>query len=326
MNRTWLRTRMTVAAAVVVASAAAACSGAHAPTASPASHPLAHARTIGSGRPGLSAIGDTLYVGWSSAGGTGAGGQLNLGRTTDGGKTISMLAVHESTAAGQGPALDSDGRGLFVAWPDNAHTLNLAYYDGRTLACRTRLVGVTSLYSPALAHDGSGVRYLAWADQAGRLNFARVESAACGSTGAMTLADRNTALDTTVAGPALAFDVTSAGLGLVVLWAGGDSANGIYVASYVGATVLVHRVRLTGVGVASSTSAPGLAASSADLYLRFRGTDGKLYTAYSEGCNPSCFSPRTDGTLVGSGVGMTGGEHVWVAYFDDSGSLIINGF
>jgi hypothetical protein len=217
---------------------------------------------------------------------------------------------------------------VFIAWTDGAHTLNLAYYNGTTLTCRTALTGVNSPYSPALANDRSGARYLAWADETRHLNFARVDSAACGSLGTMRLTDRNPVPNTTIAGPALVYDTTSAGLGLVVAWVGTDSEHSISVASYVNTTVLAHRVHLALDPPAASTSAPGLAAESADLYLEFRGTDGKLYTAYSEGCIPSCFTARANGAVAGSGsgVGMASGDHTWTAYFDRTGTLVITGF
>jgi hypothetical protein len=305
--------------------AAAACSGAPAQPAARAGHGVAGARA-GSGRPGLTAVGDTLYVGWSGPSGTGAAGALNLGWSTDGGKTITKIANGESSAPGEGPALDNDARGVFVAWIDGGHALNLAYYNGAALTCKTTLTGVTSAYSPALAHEGSGARYLAWADESGHLNFAVLDSTACASTATMRLTGRHTVSDTTIAGPALVYDTTSAGLGLVVAWAGTDSAHGISVASYVNTATLAHRVRLAPNPPAASTSAPGLAAAVSDLYLEFRGTDGKLYTAYSEGCIPSCFTAHTDGTPAGSGVGMSGGQHTSVAYFERDGTLVIHSF
>jgi hypothetical protein len=345
MNRSRLGAGIRAAALAAGLAAATACSSAHTltvqtPTAqSPTVHtPIAHTPTVpatthastaaptGSGRPGLATVGDILYAGWTSPAATGDAGALNLGWTTDGGSTFTMVANSESTALGEGPALDGDGRGVLVAWTDGAHLLNLAYSTGTALTCKTTFSGVTSPYSPALADSGSGVRSLAWADDTGHLNFAQVDTTACGATGAITLTGRNTVPNTTIAGPALVYDTTSAGLGLVVAWVGTDSAHDINIASYVNTTTLAHTVQLAPNPPAASTSAPGMAASAADLYLRFRGTDGKLYTAYSEGCLPTCFSARTDGTLIGSGVGMTGGQRTWIAYFDSSHKLVVTGF
>jgi hypothetical protein len=330
MNRSRLGAGIRVAALAIGLAAATACSSArtltvHTPTVPATTHASTTAPT-GSGRPGVATVGDTLYVGWTSPAATGDAGALNLGWTTDGGKTFTMVANSETTTPGEGPALDGDARGVLVAWTDGAHTLNLAYSTGTTLACKTTFSGVTSPYSPALAGGDSGARVLAWANDTGHLNFAQVDTTACGTTGAITLTGRNTVPNTTIAGPALVYDTTSAGLGLVVAWVGTDSAHDLSVASYVNSATLAHQVQLAPNPPAASTSAPGMAASAADLYLRFMGTDGKLYTAYSEGCRPTCFSARTDGTLIGSGVGMTGGQHTWIAYFDNSRKLVITSF
>ncbi|WP_370081026.1 hypothetical protein [Streptacidiphilus sp. MAP12-16] len=251
---------------------------------------------------------------------------MNLGWTTDGGQTITRVTGGETTLPGEGPALDSDGRGVFVAWTNSTYTLTIAYYDGTALTCKTRLSGVISPHSPALANDGSGTRYVAWADGTGHLNFAKVNSANCRSPGTITLTRRNRLPNTTVAGPALVNDSTSAGLGIVVAWAGTDSAHTLNVASYVDSATLAHKVSVAPNPPAASASAPGLASASSDLYLGFRGTDGKVYTAYSEGCIPSCFSAGTDGTLAGSPVGMTGGQHTWLSYFDSGGRLVLKSF
>lgn len=303
----------------------AACSGAQAVKAAPATRASSSTPT-GNGRPALTAIGDTLYLGWTSSTGTNAAGALSLGRSTDGGRTITKITNIGSTTPGEGPALDNDGRAVFLAWTDAAHTLNLAYYNGTSVTCETTLTAATSPYSPALANDGSGTRYLAWADERGHLNVAKVNDAACSAAGTMTLTDRNTLPDTTIAGPALAYDTTSAGLGLVMAWAGADSAHTLNIASYVNAAALAHKARLAANSPDASTSAPGLASAAADLYLGFRGPDGKLYIAYSEGCVPSCFSSHTDGTPIGSGVGMSGGRRTWVSYFDSTGALVVNSF
>jgi len=150
MSLTWLHTRIAVSAVVLGLSATAACSGARAQTSGPTAHPsaTAHPSTsvrTGAGRLGLTAIGSILYVGWSGPSRTGTAAALNLEWTADGGRTLTTLATGESIAPGEGPALDNDGHGVFIAWTDGAHTLNLAYYDDTKLTCRTAFNGMTSL-------------------------------------------------------------------------------------------------------------------------------------------------------------------------------------
>jgi len=283
----------------------------------------------GSGVPALTTIGNTLYIAWTGSTGTANAKGLNLGWSTDAGKTITKVANGETSPQGEGPALDNDGTGVYIAWPgsDSAHTLNIAYYNGAGFTCKTTLTGATTTYSPALAHDDSGHRYLAWTDLTGHLNVATVDSTGCATTHTMALTNRTTLPQSAAAGPALVFDTSgSSNLGLVVAWPGTDTAHTINVASYVGTTTLADQTTVGGASTAtaSSTSPVGLTVTTADLYLGYRGTDGNLYLAYSEGCIPTCFSSGTPGPAVASGIGAAYGPSIWLSYFDATGHLNVS--
>jgi len=106
--------------------------------AAPQAQALATGHT-GSGVPAVTTVGSTLYVAWTGSTGTADAKGLNLGFSTDGGQTITKVANGQTSPQGEGPALDNDGTGVFIAWPgsDTAHTLN---YKIRVLGRRGVLV------------------------------------------------------------------------------------------------------------------------------------------------------------------------------------------
>jgi len=295
--------------------------------AAPQAQALATGHT-GSGVPAVTTVGSTLYVAWTGSTGTADAKGLNLGFSTDGGQTITKVANGQTSPQGEGPALDNDGTGVFIAWPgsDTAHTLRIAYYNGSGFTCVTTLTGATTSYSPALTHDGSGHRYLAWTDLTGHLEFAGVDSSGCATTHTMALTGRLTVPQTAAAGPALVFDTSGAGNGVVVAWPGSDSAHELNVASYTGSATLANQttVAATPPAQAASTDPVGLTVTESDLYLGYRGTDGDFYETYSEGCSPTCFYQGSAGSPAASGIGAAWGPSIWWAYFDASGHLNID--
>jgi hypothetical protein len=284
----------------------------------------------GSGRPGVAVVGSTLYLAWTGSTDRAGGKALNFGLSTNGGTTITKLTNNESSLLNEGPALNSVGTGVYMAWTgsDSAHTLTMDYFNGTTFTCKTVFTGVTSPHSPALASDpGTGAQYLAWTDNSGFLNLATVNSDTCATTQHMTLSNRTTVSATSVAGPALVYDTSGTGQGLVVAWSGTDSAHSVNIGSYTGATQLNDQSVVAPSPVAASIAAPGLASVPSDLYVGFQGIDGKYYHAYSEGCQPTCFNSYTDGPVATSGIGLGGnGNIAWVSYFNQNDNLTIARF
>jgi hypothetical protein len=278
----------------------------------------------GSGRPAITFSGSRMYVAWAGSSGAAATRQLVIGFSTDGGTTITKVSNSESTPQAEGPAVDGDGTGAYVAWAagNNANTLTAAYTNGSSLTCKSSFTGIVAAHAPAMAHDPSGVRYLTWADPAGHLNVARLNSGTC----PMTLTNRVTLPDTTVAAPSIVYDSSgSSNLGLLLAWTSGDAVHSIRTATFDGTTTLTNRSQVsTPVG---STDAPGISSADADLYLTFRGTDGQVYLAYSEGCQPTCFTDHasTLGEQATGGVGQPQiNNGVWYTFFDTTGHLVIS--
>ncbi|MBV1851351.1 hypothetical protein [Catellatospora tritici] len=280
----------------------------------------------GSGRPALALAGARMYIAWAGSSGTAAAKELVVGYSTSAGLRITKVPGAERVPQGEGAALDTDGTGVYVAWPagDNGNTLTAAYTTGAALTCRTVFTGVVSAHAPALATDPAGVRRLAWTDLSGHLNVGRLNSSACASGGVMTLTNRVVLPETSVAGPALVYDDSgSSNLGLVLAWAAGDSAHSIQVGSFTGSTVLSHRSQVT--AAVGSTAAPGLSAATADLYVTFRGDNGSVFYGYSEGCIPTCFYASDLGEQATAGVGQPAeGDSHYYTYFDPTGHLVIS--
>ncbi|MBB5871738.1 hypothetical protein F4553_005117 [Allocatelliglobosispora scoriae] len=280
----------------------------------------------GSGRPALAIVGARLYVAWAGTSGTAAAKDLVIGYSTSAGLRITKVPGAERVPQGEGAALDGDGAGVFVAWPagNNGNTLTAAYTTGAALTCRTAFTGVVSIHAPALATDPSGVRHLAWVDPSNRINIGRLNSSACATTGAMTLTNRVTLADTTVAAPALVYDDSgSSNLGIVLAWASGDAAHTLKVASFTGSTTLTNRSQVT--AAVGTTAAPGLSSGGSDLYVTFRGDDGSAYYGYSEGCIPTCFYAGNLGEPSTAGVGQpSDGDYHYYSYIDPTGHLVIS--
>lgn len=280
----------------------------------------------GSGRPALAVVGARLYVGWAGSSGTAAAKELVVGYSTSAGLRILKVPNSERVPQGEGPALSSDGTGVYVAWPagNNSNTLTVAYTTGPSLTCRTAFAGVTTAHAPALAVDPSGRRLLAWVDPTGHINVGRLNSSACATTQTMTLTNRVVLPETTVAGPALVYDDSgSSNLGFVLAWAAGDAAHSVKIASFTGSTSLTNRSQVT--SSAGTTNAPGLSSAVADLYVTFRGDDGSVYFGYSEGCIPTCFYASDLGEPAAAGVGQPAdGNYRYYSYFDLTGHLVIN--
>jgi hypothetical protein len=281
----------------------------------------------GSGGPALAESGGRLYVGWTGSTGTAGAKGLNLGYSTNAGKTITKIANGETAPQGVGPALDGDGTGVYLAWPSGnaSDTLTAAYFNGTAFTCRTSFTGVTTTYSPALADDGSGNLYIAWTDPVGHIEIARLDSSACATTGTMALTGRTTLTETTTAGPALVYDTTDANLGLVVAWTSSGSGSPVEIGSYTGATTLTNLSQVS--APVGSSADPGLAVTTSDLYLMYPGTDGYAYLGYSEGCIPSCFSPTSTGNQASSSIGIAvDGATTYYAFFDPTGHLDVDSF
>jgi hypothetical protein len=280
----------------------------------------------GSGRPALAFTADRLYVGWAGSSGTAAAKELVIGYSTSNGLRITKVPNNEHVPQGEGAALSSDGTGVYLAWPSGT-TLTAAYTTGTGLTCRTAFTGVLTAHAPALATDPTGTRWLAWVDPATHLNLARLDSSACATGGPMRLTGRVTLPDTSVAGPALVYDDSgSSNLGLVLAYPSGGASAAIEVGSFDGSATLTHRARvLTPVG---SADAPGLSSGNADLYLSYRGTDGNVYLAYSEGCLTPCFDQHASptGEQATAGVGLPATDFgLYRSFFDPTGHLVVEG-
>lgn len=277
----------------------------------------------GSGRPAMTFSGSRLYLAWAGSSGAAASKELVVGYSTSGGTNITKVPNGERTPQGEGPAIDGDGTGAYVAWQagNNGNTLTAAYTTGASLTCKTSFTGVVAAHAPAMAHDPAGVRYLTWADTAGHLNVATLNGAAC----PMTLTNRVTLPDTTVAGPSIVYDSSgSSNLGVLLAWSSGDAVHSVRTATFTGTTTLTNRSQIsTPVG---STDAPSISSADSDLYLTFRGTDGTVYLAYSEGCKPTCFTDHTN-TFGESSTGGVGepqlNNGVWRTFFDTTGHLVL---
>jgi hypothetical protein len=278
----------------------------------------------GSGRPDLANSGGRLYLGWAGSTGSAATKELVFGWSVNAGTNITKVTNPERIPQGTGPALDGDGSGVYLAWPDGnaGNTLSAEYYNGTTFSCRTAFSSITTAFSPAMANDGAGHRYLAWTDSAGLLNVALLNSSNCATTHTMTLVNRTTLTDVSVAGPALGWDVNvgSSNLGFMLGWV--DHSGAFRVASYDGTAVLKNRSVVT--SPVAATGAPSLSSEGSDDYATWRGVDGNVYFGYSEGCRPSCF--QTSGTTIDRGVGGVGlvsDGPIIQAYFDVNGHLNI---
>jgi hypothetical protein len=280
----------------------------------------------GSGRPGLALSGGRLYLGWTGSTSYPTGYELDLGWSVDGGKTITKIAQSERVPLGEGPAIDADSSsgGVYIAWSaqNNGNTLTAEYYDSTALSCRTAFTGITTTHSPAMVTDASGIRYVAWTDTAGHLNVARLNSSACATTHTMTLTNRITLADTSIAGPTLVYDSSgSSNLGTLIAWV--NSAHTVTVATYNGTTTLTGRSTVS--APVGASGAPGLGVANSDLYLGFIGTDGNVYYGYSEGCIPTCFNMSTTGETGTSGYGLsTGNSDFYGGLFDTTAHLVIN--
>ena len=275
----------------------------------------------GSGRPALALAGNRLYVAWAGSSGTTAAKELVVGYSTSKGQRITKVANTERVPYGEGPALSPDGAGVYLAWPSGTagDTLVAAYTNGSALTCRTAFTGVVTTHAPALAADPAGTRWLAWTDPSAHLNLARLDTSACATGGAMRLTGRVTLPDTAVAGPALVYDDSgSSNLGFVLAYASGGT---VHIGSFDGSATLTHRTQVTG-----STDAPGLSSGNSDLYLSFRGTDGTVYLAYSEGCLTPCFDQHVSATgeQATAGIGLPAADYgLYRSFFDPTGHLVI---
>ena len=286
----------------------------------------------GSGRPQLALSGGRIYVAWAGSSGTATAKELVLGSAgtlTDLTDNITKIPTGERLPQGTGPALDGErlgelqtsGIGAYLAWPDGTtgSTLTVAYYDGTALTCRTAFTGISTPYSPALAHDFSGHRYLAWTDPAGHLNVALLDSSGCATGHPMTLVNRTTLHDIAFAGPALGWDENTccSFLGFMLGWV--DRGGALRIASYDGTPVLKNRA-VVGSPV-KVTGAPDLTSMDSDNYVSWRGVDGNVYHAHSEGCTIACFS-APDQVIQDHGTGGVGVEGALAqAFFDTTGHL-----
>lgn len=287
----------------------------------------------GSGRPALAPVGSRLYIAWTGSSGTPAARDLNLGWSTSEGARIQKVLHGEKSPQNEGPALLADGAtpqsstGVFMAWPagNAGNTLTAAFFDGTSVTCRTAFAGITTPHSPALAQDPSGARFVGWVDESAHLNIARLDSSTCATTHTMSLTAPVVLPDTSVAGPSLAYDLTSAGLGMMIAWSGTDSAHLVKVATYNGTTTLTNRGTVD-LPVGSLTG-PSIGTQYADNYLSFQGTDGLAYLAYSEGRQPAGF--QGSGSVYSHGLSSAIGLDDPVnrrAYFDATGHLNISFF
>ena len=261
---------------------------------------------------------------WAGSTGSPNTKELVFGWSVNRGLNITKVTNPERVPQGTGPALDGDGSGVYLAWPagNAANTLTVSYYNGTALTCRTAFTGITTAFSPGLANDGAGHRYLAWTDSVGQLNVGLLDSSACATTNRMSLLNRITLHDISFSGPALGWDVNvaSSNLGFMLGWV--DRGGDLRIASYDGTSVLKNR------SVVSSpvkvTGAASLSSQGSDDYVTWRGVDGNVYFGYSEGCTISCF--QTSGTIIDhgtGGVGLVSDGPIIQAYFDAAGRLNI---
>jgi len=284
----------------------------------------------GSGRPALAQVGSLLYVAWTGTSGGSGSKQINLGYTQDGGKDMAKVVTTPVTPQNAGPALLGDGIGVDMAWADgnNADTLTIGYYpgSGNALTCVTAFPGDTTVHSPALTADQSGNEYLAWTNASGAIEIGDLDTSACATGGSATLTNVVTLDDSAASGPALVYDTTDAGLGVVVAWTQPGTEGTIGVGSFNGTSTLTNQTTVS--SPVGSAYEVGLSTSISDLYMTYTGTDGSIYLAYSEGCIPSCFNASSTGATGASGVGMDSSPDTttYYAYFDQTGQLNIDSF
>lgn len=304
-------------------------------SASPSASATALGNT-GSGRPALSHAGGRLYIGWTGSSGDPAAKDLNVGWSTSRGVRIQKILVGEKSPVNEGPALvdngtgsqGGNGTGVYIAWAagNNANTLTAEFFDGTSLSCRTSFAGVVTPHSPALTRDNNGKRYIAWADPNSHLNVAVLDTSGCAAGRPMTLVDRVVLPDTTVAGPSLAQDNSSANLGIMLAWTGTDARRTINVATFNGTSTLT--LRGTVEQTTPAAGSPILVSSSSDNYLMYRGIDGSAYLGYSEGRFPPFFSfiaaLPTPG--LASDIGADSPDVGFKGYFDTTGHLNISLF
>jgi hypothetical protein len=281
----------------------------------------------GSGRPGVAVSGasNRLYLGWTGSTSYPTGYELDLGWSTDGGKTITKIAQSERVPQGEGPALSSDGTGVYIGWSaaNNGDTLTASYFDGTTLSCRTAFTGVTTPYAPAMVTAPTGVRSIAWTDPSGHLNVAQLNSSACSTTHTMTLTNHITLPDTSIEGPAMVYDSSgSSNLGTLIAW--NNATHVVTVATYNGTTTLTGRSAVP--SPVDVVGGVGLGVSDSDLYISFTGSDGLVYQGYSEGRIPTDFNLQPYASAQGtSGVGLANGmNNYWGAFFDQNAHLVVD--
>ncbi len=328
--RTGRSTRAALAAIGVIAALTA--TGLGASSASAGSHTVVTGHT-GSGKPTMAAGDGRLYVAYAGSSGTAAAKELVFAYSTSPATqapVLTKIANGERLPEGSGPALDDNrqtrygsfGPGVFLAWPDgkSGNTLTAAYYNGTTLGCRTAFPGITTPFSPALAHDLSGHRYLAWTDPAGLLNVAQLSSSGCASTNTMTLVNRTTLHDVSLTGPALGWDENEccSFLGIMLGWV--DRGHDLRIATYDDTPVLKNRAGVN--SPVDAVGAPELISQDSDNYLAWRGANGHVFSAHSQGCSPSCFQ-NPDSDLPATGTGGVAAQGVWLrAWFDGTGHLV----
>jgi hypothetical protein len=168
----------------------------------------------------------------------------------------------------------------------------------------------------------SGHRYLAWTDSAGLLNIGRLDSSNCATTNTMSLVNRTTLHDVSLTGPALSWDenVCCSFLGIMLGWV--DRGRAVRIASYDDTPVLKYRATVTSPVLASG--APDLVSQDSDNYLAWRGVNGHVYSAHSQGCQPACFQ-SPDNEVVSTGTGGVGAQGVYLrAWFDATGHLVFH--
>lgn len=278
----------------------------------------------GSGRPALALAGGRLAAAWTGSTSGTSGKQLIVGWSTDGGRTFTKdNSIVERVPQGEGPALDASADGVYLAWAaaNNGNTLTVAYTAGAGLQCRTAFTGVRTNRSPAFAHDGTGTRWIAWTGTDNRLNLARVEGSGCaGAPGGLALRDRVVYADTTAEGPALVFDDSGAGNGLILGWTGPAGIINLATAT-TGSATLTNRSSVTQPGEVS-TGGFSLTSHPSDLYIWFRAPDGTVHRGFSQGCRPTCFYTFPWELPAASGVGAgTDGFHDTIGWFDPRGKL-----
>ena len=301
--------RATLVAIGVIAALTATGLGASSASADPSTVVTGH---TGSGKPTMAAGDGRLYVAYAGSSGASATKELIFAYSTSPANqapVLTKIANGERLPEGSGPALDDNrqtlygpfGPGVFLAWPDGnaGNTLTAAYYKGTGLVCPTAFNRISTPFSPAMAHDLSGHRYLAWTDSAGLLNVAQLNSTGCAGPNTLSLVNRTTLHDVSLTGPALGWDenVCCSFLGIMLGWV--DRGHDLRIATYDDTPVLKKRA-----GVDSPVDvvgAPDLISQDSDNYLAWRGVNGHVFSAHSQGCTPSCFqSPDSDLPATGT--------------------------